>query len=243
MGRFLIRDPNFAGAKGESGQSIKGDKGDSIKGDRGEPGLRWTGPYSARQTYQPGDVASYDGSSFVALREMKGRSPSDDGRYWQLLASKGEQGRNETTVIRHGSPRIVEAVARMDELEASIGQGGSGAIPATADVPLSLGAVVYASGPDRIDAAKADAVETSVPIGVTIADIAADEVGHYVHDGIVTNESWSLTPNAIYYLSADVAGGITDTAPDTSGQFVIVIGTAVSPTRLLVEIHRAYSIG
>jgi hypothetical protein len=56
-------------------------------------------------------------------------------------------------------------------------------------------------------------------------------------------ESWAevtgsplLNPGTVYYLSAVAAGQITSTAPTTPGQYVVVVGRAVSSTALAIEI-------
>lgn len=235
------------GIQGPPGQSIVGPAGKD--GTDGKPGtdarpFNPRGTWANRNQYEVLDVVEFFGNSYVARERSKGKYPPSYPRAWQLLAAKGEDGKEgSTTVIRHGSPRLVAALAEMEQLKAQLQQGGSGSIPATADVPLSLGTVVYASGDERIDAAKADALETSIPVGLVTADVGADETANYISAGPITNPSWNLTPNQLYFLNADVAGGITATAPDTTGHYVVIIGVAISPTTLLVEIHRAYLVG
>lgn len=49
------------------------------------------GEYSSSKKYEVNDVATYEGSSYVALKDTTGNLPTDE-IYWMLLASKGERG-------------------------------------------------------------------------------------------------------------------------------------------------------
>ena len=50
-----------------------------------------TGEYSPDRPYQPLNLASWEGSSYVAKMPTQGHPPTD-AAYWQLLAAKGKQG-------------------------------------------------------------------------------------------------------------------------------------------------------
>ena len=49
------------------------------------------GEYSNSKNYEINDVVTYQGSSYVSLKDMQGNLPTDEN-YWMLLAAKGEQG-------------------------------------------------------------------------------------------------------------------------------------------------------
>lgn len=51
----------------------------------------WTGVWSASQTYQPYDVVSYNGSSYISLSGNNTAVPTDT-QHWSMLAQKGDQG-------------------------------------------------------------------------------------------------------------------------------------------------------
>lgn len=53
----------------------------------------------------------------------------------------------------------------------------------------------------------------------------------------VTGGSGGLTPGARYYLDPSTLGGITTTPPSTSGQYLVVLGSAISTTTMLVNIE------
>lgn len=50
------------------------------------------GSYSATTTYRLGDMVTYNGSSYTALRTVTGVAPIDDDLNWQLMAAKGDEG-------------------------------------------------------------------------------------------------------------------------------------------------------
>lgn len=49
------------------------------------------GEYSTSKKYEINDVVSYQGSSYVSLKDTQGNLPTDEN-FWMLLAAKGEQG-------------------------------------------------------------------------------------------------------------------------------------------------------
>jgi hypothetical protein len=68
-------------------------------------------------------------------------------------------------------------------------------------------------------------------------------VGEYISEGQITRADWTpligaptLTAGATYYLSSDVPGQLTIVAPTTSGQYVVLVGRAVSNLSLDIEI-------
>jgi hypothetical protein len=85
-----------AGAKGDTGAAgAAGGKGDAgPAGDKGDPGsgFTWRGPYQDRVVYNPGDVVSAGGSTWITNEGIGSGdiAPPDDP--WQLLAAKGDAG-------------------------------------------------------------------------------------------------------------------------------------------------------
>lgn len=67
-------------------------------GAQGEEGLTWRGAYSGVTAYAVDDAVQYNGSAYVCILASTGHLPTD-GTYWQLLASKGEQGEIPTSTI------------------------------------------------------------------------------------------------------------------------------------------------
>jgi len=131
----VVQPPDNTFRIPRDGDSIKGDKGErgerGERGDKGERGERGTsgadgksfrhrGLFNPRSEYEPLDVASDgQGSTYICVEANTGRRLTN-ARFWQVLAARGETGpagKNETTIIRHGSPRIVQALERLNEIE------------------------------------------------------------------------------------------------------------------------------
>lgn len=105
---------------------------------------------------------------------------------------------------------------------------------------------VYIDANDGFKKAKADASGTRYVIGLVYdATIANGVSGQVQVDGVftATTGQWDavfgttggLTKDTRYYLSAVTAGLATATAPSTVGQYVVLLGTAISTTELLMS--------
>ena len=70
-----------------------------ISGDAGRIGFLLKGDYSADTTYDFLDVVYSGGASYVAKKETKGNSPSENSEYWQILARGGAEGDFASKVI------------------------------------------------------------------------------------------------------------------------------------------------
>lgn len=101
-----------------------------------------------------------------------------------------------------------------------------------------IGDAVYISAADTAKKAKADAGSTSAAIGFATATITNGVTGSYQTSGVLAGLT-GLTAGAIYYVSAATGGLITNTAPSTTGQYVIRVGVAISTTELNIDIERA----
>lgn len=53
----------------------------------------WRGVWKAGETYKRGEVAQWDGSPWLALRDSKDVKPGTSGPDWNLFAKKGRDGR------------------------------------------------------------------------------------------------------------------------------------------------------
>ena len=101
-----------------------------------------------------------------------------------------------------------------------------------ATVAISAGEVVYAPSAGNLDLAIASGLSTSQVVGLAKENASIGDMVVIQTTGVIENTSWALTTNTIYYLDPSTAGGITDTAPTTTGQTVVPIGIAVSATEL-----------
>lgn len=114
---------------------------------------------------------------------------------------------------------------------------------------IVIGMPVYSDDADDVDKAQADAVATVEVVGlVQDVSIAAAGSGFIQTDGVLTatTTQWDavagttggLTAGAIYYLSAATAGNLTETAPTTTGQFVLRVGKALSTTDMEISVSQ-----
>lgn len=108
------------------------------------------------------------------------------------------------------------------------------------------GAAVYVSGAATFARAEANALATTRVFGLSALASLFNQVGTAViygpltllatqWDAVVAGESGGLTPDATYYLSDTVLGGLTTVAPSTPGHFAVEVGLALSPTTMLVN--------
>lgn len=132
---------------------------------------------------------------------------------------------------------LADLTTRVTALEALLAS-----VSATFDSSMSVGMPVYVSAADHVDKADATTFSKALVLGVVNGGASSGTAGTYQTVGRVTQSDWtavtggaSLTPNAIYYLSA-TAGHLTTTAPTTVGQTQIQVGIATDTTTLEVAI-------
>ena len=113
---------------------------------------------------------------------------------------------------------------------------------------ILIGMPVYVKSNGNVDKANAAAAGSAKVLGlVKDASIAASGSGYIQTDGVlsattaewdeVTGETGGLTAGAVYFLST-TAGGLTQTAPSGSGQFVMKVGMAISTTEFEIDTDR-----
>jgi len=139
-------------------------------------------------------------------------------------------------VITNGNIERLQPGDSLD-LERTVTKTANGALP--------IATPVYTQGGNATPA-QADSQPTTRVIGLVQAAAADTDPVEVQVDGIVealstewdavTGETGGLTEGAQYYLSADTAGQLTQTAPDAFGEFVVPVGVALSATEMDVEI-------
>lgn len=112
---------------------------------------------------------------------------------------------------------------------------------------IVIGTAVYCDVPGGVKKARANAIATAKSIGlVQDTTIASAGSGVIMFMGVltattgqwdaVTGGSGGLTAGNSYYVSTATAGLITDTAPNSSGNYAVKIGVAISTTQMIVHI-------
>lgn len=122
----------------------------------------------------------------------------------------------------------------------------TGQVTQTAGATLIAGNAVYSSAADTVNKGQANAMSTSVLLGLATTAITNAATGTIQANGILvlTTGQWDalagtsggLTFNTTYYLSPTTAGLITSTCPTSVGQTVVIVGKAISTTELNITI-------
>ena len=144
----------------------------------------------------------------------------------------------------------IQQISSSDTLDANIIEQEIAVLTNGETASMTKGQPVYISAANTAKLAKADATGTKECLAlVSDASITASSTGAFNTDGILTatTEQWDavtggsggLTPGAKYYLSAETAGMLTDTAPTGSGQYVVKVGNALSTTELKLQIQQS----
>lgn len=103
---------------------------------------------------------------------------------------------------------------------------------------VSVGDAVYGTGPDSVDRAQANSISTVPAIGFVLAK-PTTTTASVQYFGEVAGFS-GLSTGSTYYLSDTVAGGITTTAPSTTGFIVQKVGFAKDSTTLVAVVNREF---
>ena len=113
---------------------------------------------------------------------------------------------------------------------------------------LAIGMPVYISAADTVKRAQANASGTTFVIGLcndpvithgSTGGIAIEGVVTATTtqwDAVVTSESGGLTPGSNYFLDPANVGALTTTPPSTVGQYVCLVGQAISTTEMKINI-------
>lgn len=101
----------------------------------------------------------------------------------------------------------------------------------TAAQNLSQWDVCYVNVASKMAKGSALLYPSSVIFAMATQAINTDATGTFLlPNSFVQNNSWSWTAGGVLYLSVTTAGGMTQTAPSSTGQCVTVLGVALSST-------------
>jgi len=109
---------------------------------------------------------------------------------------------------------------------------------------INTGGAVYASAAGVVTKGIATSAAAATVVGLAGTTLGTSSPGPMIFRGIyvqatalwdsITGQSGGLTPGSWYYLDPTTAQRLTKTAPSTSGQYVTIVGLAISSTELLV---------
>lgn len=118
--------------------------------------------------------------------------------------------------------------------------GGAGAVYAAAE-PVSGHSVLGVDGAGAVFAASADVLSHALRIaGVSLNAAAAGDAVSVVGAGVVQHAGWAFTPQQPVYLG--LSGALVQALP-LGALYARVIGTAVAPTRVLVDMQPPVVLG
>ena len=148
-----------------------------------------------------------------------------------------------------GSDGLLQQLQSGDSISAPVDTPSIRAVAnGEASASLSFGMPVYSSAADTVKRAQANAKATSKVTGLVYdATIASAANGNIAQSGVlvgttaqwdavVTGQTGGLTFNSTYFLDPANVGKLTTTPPGTTGQCNVIIGTAISPTELELQI-------
>jgi len=94
-----------------------------------------------------------------------------------------------------------------------------------------FGNCLYYKSDGKLWLSDADAIATMPIMAMAMASISADASGVVLLQGFVRDDSWNFTVGGLVYGST-TSGGLTQAAPDGSGDVVGIIGIATHADRM-----------
>lgn len=134
-----------------------------------------------------------------------------------------------------GIPTPTIAVLNTTDLRVNNTYEGDVIAGLTAGATIAQWEAVYLDGSSTWQLADANGTGTYPCRGLAVAAYVSTNSAIIINKGIVRNDAWTWTPGGTVYLST-TAGGLTQTAPSTSGDKVQQIGYALSADLLFVNI-------
>jgi hypothetical protein len=190
------------------------------KDGRDGTGFRYAGPWHRKARYQPNDIVTHEGATWCCLvLDAKGE-PHEGSKQWALWCKSGDDAPEQSS-ITYAAKGARGPAGTVEQVE-------TGWIESVA-----LGDCVYIAG-DGI-AGKASAAPGDSTQATAVGFVSGPNT--YQTFGPLFNPVWTLNPGKVYYLSPTTPGGITDVYPTGSGQFVCIVGSAITPQKLNIKIH------
>lgn len=116
---------------------------------------------------------------------------------------------------------------------------GQGITGLNAGATIAQWEAIYLDGSSTWQLADANGSGTFPVVGLAVAAYSSTDQAVVVYSGTVRNDAWNWTPGGVIYLST-TAGGLTQTAPNTSGDKVQQVGRALTADVMLVNINNEY---
>lgn len=154
----------------------------------------------------------------IAMRDEVDNIGSSSNKYWSVYA------------LRHIIQQNIDTNLRWSGITA----------PMTAGTNLTARQAVRVGGDSRMELAKADAVGTMPAIALAALIIDEDAEGEFLLQGFFRDDTWDWTPGGLLYVSKDTAGALTQTLPAVAGEYVQVVGIAITAT--IIHFNPSYEL-
>ncbi|WP_419902119.1 hypothetical protein [Kiloniella sp.] len=116
----------------------------------------------------------------------------------------------------------------------------SSTVPLIAGETLAVNDLCYLSSSGKLLKAQSSVITSVKGLLVFAKEVAVlDEVKDFQVSGILAGFT-GLAPGDTYYVSPTTPGGITNTLPAVSGEWVRIVGYAVSETELLIYLSPTF---
>lgn len=189
-----------------------------------------------------GEIAGRHSSEILALEELLKDIVAElellqnPGAANSVLGVKSDQSGLEYKTLIEGTNITITHPAGGIMIASSGAGGGVASLIATSGEALAQGDIVYMKVDGKVWKAKADADLTSVALGLASTAVSADASVNIILLGELTYSTWSLTIGEQLWLSPTTAGGLTDSPPSTTDQYIVPIGVAIATDTLNVKI-------
>lgn len=167
-----------------------------------------------------------DADAYLAVLEIPDIESGEVER--EYLVSLQQPEVHSTTVGEQGPPGR----------QGIPGPAGGAAVERVAGETLSALRVVYELDGQVFALDYRDASAIYLLLGLTLTAAAAGGHINVQRSGPLDDAAWNWTPGPVW-LGAD--GGLTQVAPVDG--FCVLLGSAVSPTRLILDFHQPISMG
>jgi hypothetical protein len=178
------------------------------------------------------------GTSFVSIQAPNSLASSkayyipytstEDGSPMELLTTNGIQDVTSKTIYNRAN------------LITNNTCNGSGISGRNAGAALAQWQAVYIGPSSTWLLADANGTGTYPAWGLATAAVLSGNTANVLTKGTVRNDAWTWTPNGAIYLST-TAGGLTQTAPATTGDKVQIVGRAITATIAYFDFNSIYT--
>lgn len=146
---------------------------------------------------------------------------------------------NNTVVVNPSTPSLATLAQIYTGMKGDRGEAGSTSIARISSAALGGHRMVANTVDGRLGYASSDDLQSAFTIlGMTLNAVSANGSVEVQSAGLVTESTWTWTPNLPIYLGLN--GLLTQAVPTTpTALFSLVVGFALSPTSIFINLHEA----